>query len=95
VKIVQNNEVSLQKSAESDEISFLEREFSKQIYDTSVTLGDKHPSYSTVNNWVARFMTGHLSTEDEEHPGRPTDRTVPENLDAIHSMILNDHRIPR
>jgi transposase len=58
-------------------------------------IGDKRPSYSTVKNWVARFMTGHLSTEGEEHSGRPTERTVSENMDAIHSMILDERRIPR
>jgi transposase len=49
-------------------------------------------SYSTVKNWVARFRTGHLSTEDE-HSGRPNQVTVPENMDAIYSMILDDRRI--
>jgi transposase len=66
----------------------------KKIYDDmSVTLGDKLPSYPTVKNWVARFRTGHLSTEDEERSGRPTQMTIPENLDAVHSMILDDRRI--
>jgi hypothetical protein len=46
----------------------------------SVTLGDKRPSYSRVNNWVARFRTGHLSTEDEERSGRPTQVTIPEKI---------------
>jgi hypothetical protein len=59
----------------------------------SVTLGDKHPSYSTVKKWAARFRTEHLSTEDKEHSGRPTQVTIPENKDVIHSMILNVRRI--
>jgi transposase len=58
-----------------------------------VTLRYKRPSCSTVNNWVAGFRTGYLSTEDEERSGRPTQVTVPENVDAIHSMILNGLRI--
>jgi transposase len=56
----------------------------------SVALGDKRPSYPTVKNWVARFRTGHLSTEDEESSARPTQVTIPENVDAIYSMILDD-----
>jgi transposase len=49
----------------------------KKIYgDMSVTLGDKRPSYSTVKNGVGRFSTGHLSTEDEERSGRPTQVTI-------------------
>jgi transposase len=59
----------------------------------SVTVGDKRSSYSTVKNWVARFRIGHLSTEDEECFGRPTQVTIPENVDAIHSMILDNQRI--
>jgi hypothetical protein len=55
-------------------------------------LGDKCPSNSAVNNWVAKVRTGHLSTKDE-HSGTPTQVTTPENEDAIHSTILNDRRI--
>jgi transposase len=73
---------------------FLTGNSAKQIYDgMSVTLGDKCSSYSTVKNWVDRFRTGHLSAEDEERSGRPTQVTIPENVDPIHSMILDDQRI--
>jgi histone-lysine N-methyltransferase SETMAR len=34
-----------------------------------------------------------LSTKDEEHSGRPIQVTILENVDAIHSMILDDRRI--
>jgi hypothetical protein len=44
---------------------FLKGNLAKKIDDMSVTLSDKHPSYSTAKKWVARFRTGHLSTEDE------------------------------
>jgi hypothetical protein len=54
-----------------------------------VTLGDKHPPYSTVKDWVIMFKTEHLSTEDEEHSGRQTRVTVPENVNAI----LDDGKI--
>jgi transposase len=66
----------------------------KNIYDDMlVTLGDKSFSYSTVKNWVARFTTGHLRTKDEERSGRPTQVTIPGNVDSIHSMILDDRKI--
>jgi transposase len=74
---------------------FLKENSAKQIYDgMSVTLSDKCPSYSTVKNWVARLRAGHLSTEDEERSGRPTQVTIPENVNAIHSMILDDRKYP-
>jgi transposase len=72
---------------------FLKGNSAKKIYDMSVTLGDKRPSSSTVKNWVGSFRTRHLSTEDEECSGRPTQVTIPENVDAIHSMILDNRRI--
>jgi hypothetical protein len=34
-----------------------------------------------------------LGTEDREHSGRPTQVTIPENMDAIHSIILDNRRI--
>jgi hypothetical protein len=63
----------------------------KKIYnDMSVPSGGKCPSYSTVTNGVARFRIGHLSTEDDDCSKRPTQVTIPENVDAIHPMILDD-----
>jgi hypothetical protein len=59
----------------------------------SVTLGDMCPSYSTVKGWVAGFRSEHLNTEDEDRFGRPTRVTIPENVDAIHCMILDDRGI--
>jgi hypothetical protein len=70
---------------------FLKGNSAKIIYDDmSVTLGDKCPSYPTVKNWVTWFRTGHFSTEDEERSVRPTQVTIPENVDVIHFMILDD-----
>jgi hypothetical protein len=57
----------------------------------SVTLRDKRPSYFKVHIWVARFRTGHLSTEDERSDRR-TQVAIPEYVDVSHSMILNDWR---
>jgi hypothetical protein len=42
---------------------------------------------------VARLRTGHLSTEGEERSGRPNQMAIPENVDAIHSMIMDDRGI--
>jgi transposase len=73
---------------------FLKGNSTKKIYDNMpVTLGDKLPSYSTVKNWVGGFRTGHLSTEDKERSGKPTQVTIPENVDGIYSMLLADQRI--
>jgi hypothetical protein len=79
--------------ASGDEIFFPKTNSVKKKYDMSGTLVDKRPSYSTVKNCVAWFRTGHLSTEDEECSGRPTQVTIPVNVHAIHSMIIDDRKI--
>jgi hypothetical protein len=43
--------------------------------------------------WITGFRTGHMSTEGEERSARTMQVTVPENMDAFHSMILDDPRI--
>jgi transposase len=48
---------------------------------------------ASVKNWVARFRTGHWSTEDKKHSGRPTQGTIPENVEEINSMIVDDRII--
>jgi hypothetical protein len=66
---------------------FLKGNLAKKNYnDMSVTSGDKHPSYSTVKNWA-------LKTGNKEHFVTPTHVTIPEKVDAIHSMILDHRRI--
>jgi transposase len=91
VKIGQNNgDFTAKEWRAVMKYLFLKENSAKKIYDDmSVTLGDKRPAYSTVKNWVARFRTGHLSTEDKERSGRPQ-VSIPVNMDAIHSMILDD-----
>jgi hypothetical protein len=87
-------EFTTKESREAMKFLFLKGKSAKGIYDDmSVTLDEKGPSSSTVKNWVARFKTGHFSTEDEDRPGRPLLFTVPENLHIVHNMILADLRI--
>jgi hypothetical protein len=62
-----------------DKIPFPKTELGggKEYDDMSATLGDKYPSLDTVKNGFARFRAGHLSTEDDERSGRPTQLTIP------------------
>ena len=57
------------------------------------TLGESAPSYATVKNWVAQFKRGDFSTCDVSRPGRPKTVTIPEIIDQIHELILEDLRI--
>ena len=44
-------------------------------------------------NWVAQFKCGDFSTCDAPRPGWPKTVTVPEIIDQIHELILEDRRI--
>jgi hypothetical protein len=63
--MAQNNGITRTRVPSGDVRSFPKRELGFKIYDMLVTLGDNHPSYSIVKDWVARFRTVHLSNEDE------------------------------
>ena len=58
----------------------------------SKTLGEVCP-YTTVKNWVASFKRGKVSVEIDDRAGRPISGSTPENVDAVHNMILSDRRI--
>jgi len=57
------------------------------------TLGEHAPSYATVTNWVAQYKRGDFSTCDAPRPGRPKTVTIPEIIEQIHELILEDRRI--
>jgi len=57
------------------------------------TLEEHAPSYATVKNWVAQFKHGDFSTCDAPRPGLPKTVTIPEVIDQIHKLILEDRRI--
>ena len=66
----------------------------KEIYDDMFkTLGNLCPSYATVKNWVASFKRGEFAVEDGKRSGRPISVSTPENIEAVHDMILSDRRI--
>jgi len=49
--------------------------------------------YATIKNWVTQFKRGDFSICDAPNPGRPKTVTIPEIIDQIHELILEDHRI--
>jgi len=57
------------------------------------TLGEHASSYATVKNWMAQQKRGDFSTCDAPRPGRPKTVTIPEIIDQIHELILEDCRI--
>jgi hypothetical protein len=92
--MVQNNgDFTAKECQAAMKYPFLKGNSPKKISTATVALGNKRLSYSTSTNWVARFGTWHLGTEDKDCSGTTKQVTVPENVDAIHSMILDDQRI--
>jgi len=73
---------------------FLQGKAPKEIHAIlTETLGEHAPSYATVKTWVAKFKRGNFSTCDASRPGRPKTVTIPEIIDQIHELILEDRRI--
>jgi len=70
---------------------FLQGKAPKEIQAILIeTLGEHAPLYATIKNWVAQFKRDDFSTCDAPHPGRPKTVTIPEVIDQIHELILED-----
>ncbi|XP_043644536.1 histone-lysine N-methyltransferase SETMAR-like, partial [Drosophila teissieri] len=69
----------------------------KSITETKERLdkyyGDSAPSISMVKKWFTEFRCGRTSTSDAERSGRPKEVVMPEIVDKIHGMILDDRRM--
>ena len=73
---------------------FLQGKAPKQIHAIlKETLGEQALSYATVRNWVVQIKCGDFSTCDAPRPGRSKTVTIPEIIDQIHELILEDRRI--
>lgn len=55
--------------------------------------GDQAPSLSTVKNWYNEFNRGRLSLSDELREGRPKSVVIPENIDAVRELIMQDRHV--
>ena len=44
-------------------------------------------------NWVNEFKGGHTSTRDKPRSRRPVETAMPEIIEKVHDMILNDRRV--
>jgi hypothetical protein len=55
-----------------------------------LTLCDKRPSTPQSRDWLLGLKKTILNTENEEHPGRPTQAIFPEDVDAIIFMNLGN-----
>ena len=73
---------------------FLQDKVPREIHPIMTeTLGEHAQPYATVKNWVVQFKRGDFSTCDAPRPGRPNTVTIPDIIDQIHELILEDCRI--
>ncbi|XP_037929589.1 uncharacterized protein LOC119664219, partial [Teleopsis dalmanni] len=52
--------------------------------------GDEAPSHNTVKNWFNEFNRGRRSLNDEFREARPKTSVVPENVDAVRELIMQE-----
>lgn len=54
------------------------------------TLKESVPSFTSVKYLVAQFKRSHMSFQNEHHNGQPNEVTIPETMNKIQKMVLND-----
>jgi len=81
-----------QRDTSRHQVCFPTRQGTEGNSHHSETLGEHAQSYATVQNWVAQFKHD-FSTCDAPRPGQPKKVTIPEIIDHIHELILEDHQI--
>jgi len=73
---------------------FLQGMSPKEIYAILIEkLGEHALSHATVKNWVAQFKRGDFSTCVGPLPGRTKTVNIPEIIEQIHEINLEDGRI--
>jgi transposase len=55
--------------------------------------GDSSSSFSTNQKWAAEFKRGRTSLEDDPREWRPKSATIPEIIEQVHDMVLDDRRM--
>ena len=75
--------------------NFLRGVTQQQCIDKLNTIFDDEapPSRTSVYQWYGEFNRGHSSLQDEFREGRPKSIVVPETIDAVRQLILQDHHV--
>ena len=63
------------------------------IDELNPIFGDEAPSRTSVYRWYGDFNRGRSSLQDKFHDGRPNSVVVPETIDAVHQLILQDRHV--
>ncbi|CAH2106191.1 unnamed protein product [Euphydryas editha] len=54
---------------------------------------DKAPSKTTAYRWYSKFNRSRSSVADEFREGRPKSVVVPQNIDAVRELIMQDRHV--
>lgn len=57
------------------------------------TFGDEAPSLSSIYRWYNEFKRGRSSFTDEFREGRPKSAVLPENIDAVRELVMEDRHV--
>ena len=63
------------------------------IDELNSIFGDEAPERTSVYRWYGEFNRGRSSPQDEFREGRPKSVIIPETIDALHQLILQDHHV--
>lgn len=66
----------------------------QQCFDQlNSTFGDEAPHFATVKRWFNEFDRGRSSLQDQFREGRPKSVVLPENIDAVRELIMEDRHV--
>ena len=63
------------------------------IDELNSIFGDEAPSRTSVYRWYGEFNRGRSSLQDEFREGQLKSVAVPETIDAVHQLILQDRHV--
>ena len=71
----------------------LNRKHFRVIDELNSIFGDETPSRTSVYWWSGEFNWGRSSLQDEFREGRPKSLVVPETINAVRQLILEDRYV--
>jgi hypothetical protein len=72
----------------------LEERAPKEIHSRLQNVfGQEALSYARVKFWAAETKRGRKSVQDEDRSGRPADMTLPQYIDAVGKLVMENRRI--
>lgn len=65
----------------------------QSVDQLALTFGEQAPSRATVFRWYLEFDRGRTSLQDEFREGRPKSAVLPQTIDAVRNLIMQDRHV--